>query len=400
MLGRIAQRRFSAPSQPEARSWAMSQLAFMPSGSIAYTTGRYVSTDNALRTAAVWACVDVLSSSVSTLPVDAVRYVGSTRQQVTPTPSLLTSPSALVDLDVWLYQLVWSMLVDGNAFGLVSATDRSGYPTTIEWLSPSDVTERKVAEGRASVMVRDVGRRDVWPFGEVFHIPGKMVQPGSPFGMSTVAYAAGPIDTSLQAEAYGGRFFADGGHPSALLRSSEDLTADQAAAIKAAWLNATSGSREPAVLDDRIEYEAIQVDPEQAQPIDLLRFEVEQICRFFRVPPSMVYGSVSGQSVTYANVSQADLHYLKHSLDGYLVRIERALTAALPRPQVVKFNRDALLRADTLTRYQAHQIALGSKFATVNEVRALEDMPPLDGGDDIAEDTPGPSEETPDDPSD
>ena len=91
----------------------------------------------------------------------------------------------------------------------------------------------------------------------------------------------------------------------------------------------------------------------------------------------MVYGAVSGESVTYTNATQADLHYLKHSLSGPLTRIERALTALLPRPQVVKFNRDAILRSDPLTRAQVQEIRLRNKTVTVNEVRAIEDELPF-----------------------
>jgi len=102
----------------------------------------------------------------------------------------------------------------------------------------------------------------------------------------------------------------------------------------------------------------------------------------------MVYAATSGQNVTYANVSQADLHYLKHSLDGYLVRIERALTALLPRPQVVKFNRSALLRADAENRHKVYDIRLRNKTMSVDEVRALEDEEPF-GGDSAEPGIPG-----------
>ena len=69
----------------------------------------------------------------------------------------------------------------------------------------------------------------------------------------------------------------------------------------------------------------------------------------------------------------------------WLVRLERAFSALLPKPQYMKFNVDAITRADLLTRYQAHRIALGPNvpFETVNEVRDLEEMPPVPGGDTI-----------------
>jgi HK97 family phage portal protein len=118
-------------------------------------------------------------------------------------------------------------------------------------------------------------------------------------------------------------------------------------------------------------------DPNETQFIDLMRFEVEQVCRFWGVPPSMVYAAVSGQNVTYSNVTDADLAFLKHSLDGYLVRIENALTQLLPKPQVVRANRDAVLRSDARARHEIYDIRLKNRTVTVNEVRKLEDEPPF-----------------------
>jgi len=109
-----------------------------------------------------------------------------------------------------------------------------------------------------------------------------------------------------------------------------------------------------------------------------MRMAAVKVARRFGVPPAMIFAAMAGESITYQNVAQADLGYLKHSLDRYLVRIETALGAVMPGPQVVKFNRDALLRADTSTRYAAHEVALRNKWRTVNEVRRLEDEKPFD----------------------
>jgi HK97 family phage portal protein len=375
MLGRLFARR-SHDGDTEARSapfvvhgpgvWGIAGLG-AAGGSL-----------GALRSAAVWACMDVLASSVGELPFGAVRESGGTRLPVNPTPSLIDAPSGLVTVDVWLYQLVWSMLDDGNAFGLITATDQAARPTFIETLDPGIVTERKVVGGVAQAKVDGEIQR-VYPYGDLFHVPGKMVPPGTPFGLSPRKHAQNAIDAGLSAEAFGRSFFDGGGVPTSVIYSDEELTRDQAAAVKASWKQATAGSREPAVLGAGLKHEVVEGDKAGGQFIDLQRFVTEQVCRFFRVPPSMVYASVSGQNVTYANVTQADLHFLKHSLDGYLVRIERAVSALLPRPQFARFNRNALLRADAESRWKVHQLALATRTRTINEVRALEDEQPFAG---------------------
>lgn len=345
----------------------------------------------ALTSDAVWACVDVLASSIAGLPVGVVREQGNRRVPVSPTPSLIAQPSAIVAPDVWTYQVAWSMLTDGNAFGKVMATDALARPTLIELAAPDDVTERDVYKGVPQARV-DGKIEKLYPHGDLWHVPGKMVVPGTPFALSPVQYANKAIAAGLSAEEFGLRFFADGGHPASIIYADDELTTAQAAAVKASFKAATQGNRDPAVFGSGLKYEQISVNPNDSQFIDLQRFTTEKVCRFFRVPPSMVYASVSGQNVTYANVSQADLHYLKHSLDGYLVRLENALTALLPRPQVVKFNRNALLRADAEGRNNVYDKRLRNKTMSINEVRALEDEAPFDGDE---YDQPGIPSETP-----
>lgn len=341
-------------------------------------------TVDALRNAATWACIDVLASSVAELPIDVVRQRGETRIPLT-VPSLLKQPSATVTLDVWLYQIVWSLLNDGNAFGMITQTDALARPSFIETVDPTLVTERRVVDGVKQAKV-DGKLMRAFPYGDLWHVPGKMVIPGSPFGLSPVEYAAQAINTGLSAEDFGRRFFDDGGHPSAIIYMDSDPGPEQAQRVKASFKEATRGNREPAVFGSGLRYEQVSVNPSDSQFIDLQRFTVEQVCRFFRVPPAMVYAATSGQNVTYANVSQADLHYLKHSLDGYLVRIERALSELLPRPQQVKFNRNALLRADAETRNRVYDVRLRNRTTSVNEVRSLEDEEPFN---DPAFDEPG-----------
>ena len=360
------------PSEPEheARSINLSQYAQLWSDSFSSYSPVPVSTQTALTHAASSACVDTLATSVSSLPLDAIRQVDKRRVPVVPTPSLIREPSNLVDQDVWLYQLMDSMLTDGNAFGEV--TSATTYPTSIELLNPEIVTDRRIIDGKAAVLVNG-DRQFVWPHGDIWHVPGRFVRAGSPFAESPVVRARATIGSAIAARDFGSKFFGDGGHPGGLITSEQPLNAEQAKQIKSAWLNAVRGNREPAVIGSGLNYQPLMVDPNDSQFIDLMQFAIEEACRFWRVPPSMVYAATSGQSVTYANVSQADLHYLKHSLEGHLIRIERALTRLLPRPQFARFNRNAFLRSDPIVRSEVADRRLRNKTLTVNEYRALED---------------------------
>jgi HK97 family phage portal protein len=192
-----------------------------------------------------------------------------------------------------------------------------------------------------------------------------------------VEQAQTAIGTSIAAEDFGARFFVDGAHPTAAVYSEQELTQEQAQSIKDSFLAAIRGTREPAVFGSGLKIEKLSVDPKDSQFIDLLRFEVEQACRFWGVPPSMVYAAISGQNVTYANVTQADFSFMKHSVDNWLVDIEDAWSALIPAPQVVKFNTSAFLRMDELGRWEIHNIRLNNKTTTVNAVKVLEDEEPF-----------------------
>jgi HK97 family phage portal protein len=339
-----------------------------------------VSLEQGLRNAATWACIDVLSDAIARTPFDAVRKTSSgARMPVEPAPPVIADPSGVVQPDVWFSQMAFSVLTDGNAFGQIVAMDGRGWPTQVETLDPFAVGRRRVVDGVAEVEIaRQV--HQLWPAGDVLHIPGRMVQAGSPWGLSPLEYAAKAIGTSLAAEDFSNKFFTEGGHPSALVYANTPLTAQQAADVKTAIQRATGGgSREPAVLGSDLKWEQIQTDPKDSQFLDLMQFEVLQACRFWRVPPALVYAAVSGQNVTYSNISDADLQYLKHSLDGYLVRFEGALTRILPRPQFVRANRNAILRMDATRRHEVYATRLEHQTMTVDEVRALEDEPPFGG---------------------
>jgi HK97 family phage portal protein len=322
-LGRLF-RHEPAEQQRDMSFWAL------PGGyGISTTSGSYSyeggSTEQALRNAASWCAINILADNIGRTPIDVFRGVGEDRRPVEPQPSIIANPSGLVLADVWRSQLGWSMATDGNAFGLITSWKRGMWPDSIELLDPCNVTDREVVAGVAQVKIgpnRDVHK--LFPHGDIWHVPGKSVAAGSPFGLSPVKYANSSIRTSLAAEQFSSSYFDNGGLPAAIIYANSDINKSQASEIKQAFAAATANTRSPAVLGADLKLETIKVDPAESQFLDLIRFEVEQAARFWGVPPSMLYGAVSGQAVTYANITDADLNFLKHSLDGYYVRIEAA----------------------------------------------------------------------------
>lgn len=368
-------RRIRDDAAPEERS-TVRVPSYVFSGAYEQASGVPVTPDSAMRSSAVWACIRAVAGTGSMLPVDVVRYgADKKRSPVNPTPQIVAAPSLMVPASGWRYQAISSWLTHGNFYGrVIETTSDFRYITRAEVLDPGSVTWL-TSNGMLRPFIGGVAQ-DLWPFGDLWHVPAYLV-PGSPVGLSPIEYAAESIGVNLAARKFGAGFFGDGGHPSAILAPETDPGKDGALAIKDSWNRATKGNREPAVLPQSIKYTPIQVNPTDSQFLDTQRFSIEDICRFFGVPPEMVFAATSGQSVTYSNVEQRDLTFLKYGLDPWLTRIEEMLSQQLEMDLAVKFNRSALLRTDTVTRYQAYEIADRIGLLTSDEQRSLEDLPPL-----------------------
>ena len=363
---------FRRPAAPEARSISSVPWDFQGGTD----SGVRVTPLTAMQNDAVWACVGLIADTISTLPVDVIRGSGASRV-VVPTPITIAQPSARLDLIDWTAQAVTSLCLRGEAFGMVTAVDAAMRPMAVEWLDPSCVDVLELSSLLPPTYFVD--GQEV-PNNRIVHLRERTL-PGSVRGLSPVEYHAETMGLGIAAKKYGAQWFGQGAHPSAILSSDQKLTPEQAQSMKERFLASVRGKREPAVLGAGITYTAIQVAAEQSQFLATIGANATQIARIFRVPPEMIGAPVEGSGLTYANREQRWQDFVNIALIPRITRVERLLTSMTPRPQSVKFNLGALLRGDLKTRYEAHAIGIGSKFLTPNEARALEDLPPLEGGD-------------------
>ena len=331
--------------------------------------GATIDADVALRHSAVWSCVRLLADTVSTLPVDCYRR--GEREPIA-TPPILVEPAAGQPLHEFAYSVMVSLLLRGNAYGLVTA--RSGatmLPSQVELVHPDKVSVQVDEDGtvRYRLLGRDVDRADIW------HVKA-FTMPGTVLGLSPVEYARQSIGLGLGAEKFGSQFFGDGATPSGVLTTPDRLNREQVEMLSDNWKTAHHNKRTPAILAGDLTWQSITVAPEESQFVETMKLNVAQVARVFGVPPEMI-GAEAGNALTYSNVEGRAIDFLRYSLNPWLVRLEAALSRLLPSRQYVKFNPNALLRSDTKTRYEAHEIALRAGFLSVDEVRDLEDRPPL-----------------------
>jgi len=330
-----------------------------------------VTPESALRLSSVWACVRLLSDAVSTLPLDVFR-----NDEEIGLPALLASPAAGWSLVEWVYAIMQSLLLRGNAYGLITA--RSGprlTPAQVELVNPDNMTVMVDPDGRVAYRYkgREINREDLW------HVRA-FVTAGSPVGLSPIAYAQETIGLGLSTQRFGRQFFTEGASPSGILSipTGTAMSQERVQAIKEMLRVATRGKRDPLIVTGTADtkWQSISIAPNESQFVESRRLGVAEIARTFGVPPEMIGGEAGG-SLTYATVEGRALDFVKFSLTPWIVRLEKAISDLLPRGQTVKFNVNALLRGTTKERYDAHKVALDAGFMTVAEVRQLEDLPPL-----------------------
>jgi HK97 family phage portal protein len=346
------------------------QAAFLDPG-MATHAGITVTPDSALRLAACWSCIRLLSDTVSGLPVDAYRQ--GSRTPIEPKPALLVTPAAYTSFADWAYQVMVSALTRGNAYGLVTArTGAAERPSQIELLSPDRVMAQVDLDQRTVTWRLDgqpIDREDLWHF-RAYPLAG------SPIGLSPIEYARETVAGGLAAQRFGNGFFNNDGTPAGLLTSDQRIGEEAAEALHARWQKRHQGRRGIAVLGGGARFQPVSIRPDESQFLDAQRFTVQQVARIYGVAPEMI-GADSGNAMTYTNLEQRSLDFLVYGVGPWLGRLETALTDLLPRNTYVKFNTGALLRTDLKTRYESYKLALEGGWLTLDEIRELEDREPL-----------------------
>lgn len=331
-----------------------------------------VSQQRALSLTPVFAANRHIVDQISTLPLKGYRKISDSRQPMNNAPTLFRMLKEEGRLVPWLSAAVSSIVLRGNAVGLITARDGFGWPTEVVWLPMDDI------------QVDDTGPRARWWWkglpldrSEIIHIPWVTV-PGRTLGLSPIEYYAATVNQGLDAQSYASGWFEAGGVPPGTFKNSQKkVDQDEADAIKQRLVSAIK-TRKPIVYGSDWDYQAITISPEQAQFVETSKLSANQVAAIYGLDPTEV-GGEAANSLTYSNEEMRQITRLQN-LRPYLVRLEHGFTAHLPPPQFVRFNLDATIRVDTTTRWQTHKVAREIGARSIDEIRMLEDLPPLPDG--------------------
>lgn len=328
---------------------------------------------SAVGDAAVVAAVGWRAGVIAQLPFKAYRDGANGMSELVPVqPKLLSSPSATAVPSVWQIQMSISRDLWGWALGIIAARDGAGYPTQVEWLPP---WECSVTHPTFTGPLEWTVAGKVMSNRDLLHVPSRWVLPGCPQGMAPLE-RSGLVELSARARQFGQDWFANGTVPSLVLYSDTALTNDQSESLST-YVQQRWRRRKPAVLGSGLRIDTVQSEGDDSQMLETIRQVRTDIAGVFGVPPEKVGGTAGGSSLTYSNRDQNNQQALLDSINPDLVVIQEVFTAALPRPQYVIANTGAFLRSDLKSRYDAHAVAISAGFMTVDEVRALENLPPM-----------------------
>ena len=341
---------------------------------------------SALSLSAVWGCVNLLSGTIGSLPIELHKGSGDTQKKAKDHPLyriLHDSPNFdQTSLDFWEY-VVASIELRGNFFARVDRT-----AGIVSALFPIyDLVNVRLEDGEVRYAWSELGQSYDLPASQMLHIRGFGGHPLG--GMSTLAFARQTFGLALNLNAASHETFKNGLRPSGTLSFEKFLTGEQRDIIETKLVEKFAGAMRagrPMVLEGGTTWQQIALNPEDAQMLESRGFSIEEICRFFGVPPFMI-GHTEKTTSWGTGLEQQTLGFLKFTLRRRLRRIEQAVNKQLLTPRdrtnglKSRFDLDSLLRGDSTGRATFYESGLRNGWMTINEVRAKENLPPVEGGD-------------------
>jgi HK97 family phage portal protein len=290
----------------------------------------------------------------------------------------LDAPEVGVSRTEHFQQVLVSLLINGNSFTRILRDDQGIAGLMV--LNPRSVEIRLNRVTRRPEFVYD--NRDVIPAEDMIHIT-ELRLPGELRGRSRIELVRDTLGLAKALDSFAQLFFGQGSQVGGLIEYPGNLTREQAKDLADAFEmqhKSVRRSHRPGVLFGGAKFTKTSVEPNEAQMLESRQFAVEEIARTFRCPPSMI-GVTTPGAMSYASVEQNGIQFVQHTLRPYIVKIEDAYSTLLPGVAFMKFNVDALQRGDQASRYAAHASALVNGWSSINDIRRIEDMPPVDGGD-------------------
>lgn len=345
-----------------------------------------VNFDSAMQISAVFGAVRIISETIGSLPFSLYETTASGRTVAKEHPLyrvLTRRPNRYQTRVEFWESMALNLAISGNAYAIIQ---RLGDKIIgLLPLSSTQVETSLLADG--SVVHSHTDGVNVKVYGEasMWHI--KLFGNGV-IGLSPMGYARNSIGIAIAADNRVTKIFSNGAKPSGVLTIDKTLSPDQRAQVRKSFAELEEGNEDRLfVLEAGMQYQQVSMTPQDVELLESRRFQIEDIGRFFGVP-SILLNQTFGQSSLGSNVYEILSAFYKLNLRPYLEKIEESILRWLmtedeAQRYEAEFDFDSLLRADTMSRYQANREAINSGQLTPNEARISEGRSSKPGGDQL-----------------
>ncbi len=349
-------------------------------------TGKTITVNKAMRLAACWSCVRLISETIATLPLGLYMRQADGGRKVASDNDLHwiinTNPNSRMTAVQFWEAVVASMLLRGNAF--VEIVRIGGRIVALEFLLPNRMDLDVADNGEILYRYREKNGqlRDI-AGSDMMHIPAFSLD--GQIGLSPIAYGADVFGAAMSAEDVAGSTFKNGMHQTVAFEVNKTLSPKQRDEFRD-YVQRISGAMNAGkspVLEEGVSAKVIGINPVDAQLLESREYSAEEICRFYMVDPTLA-GYSDKASNWGTGLEQKLLRFLTFTLRSYMRRIEEGinrnlLTPAQRRQIYSEFSIEGLLRADSAGRATLYSQMVQNGIYTRDECRMKENLPRMGG---------------------
>lgn len=359
-----------------SESWLLDALGGRPT-----IAGVRVNEETALQISAVWQCVTILAQTTGTLPLPVYKETGQGREKARKLPlwrvlNRKANPwmtAATFRMALMVHLALWQAAyvhIERNGYRQIVAL----WPLLPDRTRPVTKGDKLFFETRLSD-----GTLRLLPADEVLHIPGLTLNGVE--GLSTIKKAREVLGLLMAMQDHGARFFSNGANPGGVVTTEDKLSPEQKKQIAediAAQVQGLEKSHELLVLSHGAKFTQIGVNPQNAQLLESRRFQIEEVARWFNMPPHKL-GLLDKGGASYASVEQMQIQFVTETLRPWLVMIEQAMSACLltddeAEVYVIEHAVEGLLRGDSKGRGEFYGKMFSIGAYSINRILAFENQ--------------------------
>ena len=360
------------------RAYLSAMAGLGPSNGVAVTP------ETALSFSAVYAAVRILSESIASLPINLYKLDSDGNRVIQkdhPVQKLIArEPNNLMTSYDFRQAMVANLVLKGNAYAFIHRNN-VGRPTMLQIID-NDKIKLLHHEGE---LFYDIEKIDLpVPASEMLHVAG--LNFNGIEGQSPIKVQRDTLALAISANVYGTNFYKNAATPRGIIKHPGKITKEAAERLRASWNSQNQGvynAHRTAILEEGMSFQSIQLNPADVDFLATRKYQTNEIARIFRIPPHLL---ADLERATFSNIEAQQIDYVVHTLRPYLVNFEQELCRKLLKENekenhYIKFSVQGLLRGDSAARAKYYQTLNQIGVLSINEIRAFEDMSPVDNGD-------------------